>query len=172
MHHAGLRKRRYDTVRRRDADGGGRTAPASDGAPLGMDAAFEDLEDWQRKIVDGIGLADPKARNAFWHNYRCLQVFDLLSLYVCWDGYAGDRMKEITLEQVPVTYGSERVVDVKLVPTGRDSVRVTPYPFDISPLPISVMTRPMSPLVDQADVATQEAFYQARRLPLTWEFTS
>lgn len=167
IHHTGLRKRRYDTVRRRDGRG-----RAPDEAPLGIDAAFEDLGDWQRKLAEELGLGNLKARDAFWHNYRCLQVFDLLSLYFCWDGYDGDRLKEVTIEQVPLKYGSDPVVDVQLVPTGQDSVRMSPYPFDVAPLPISVMTRPMSPLVDQAEVETKEAYYQAQRLPLTWQITS
>jgi hypothetical protein len=165
MHHAGLRKRRYDTVGRAD----GQKAP--DGQHLGIDDAFNDLEDWQKKLAKQVELDDPRARADFWHNYRCLQVFDILSLYFCWDGYDGDRFKDVTVEKVPVRYGSDETVDLQLVPTGPTSVRMTPYPFDIPKLPISVMVRPMAPLVDKPEPITQEAFYKARRLPLTWEIS-
>jgi hypothetical protein len=166
VHHAGLRKRRYDTVGRAD----GSRAP--DGQQLGIEDAFRDLEDWQRGWADQLGLDDPRVLAGFWHNYRCLQVFDILSLYVCWDGYDGDRLMEVTVNKVPVRYGSDEAVDLQLVPNGADSVRITPYPFDLSPLPISVMTRPMTPLVDQPQEVTQEAFYKARRLPLTYQLSS
>jgi hypothetical protein len=166
MHHSGLRKRRYDTVGRADF------SRAPDGQPLDVEDAFRDLEEWQRAWADQIELDDPGARARFWHNYRCLQVFDILSLYFCWDGYEGDRLMDVTVNKVPVRYGSEETVDLQLTPAGASSVRISPYPFDVSPLPISILARPMAPLVDHPQPITQEAFYKAERLPLSWEVTS
>lgn len=165
VHHSGLRKRRYDTVGRADAK------PA-DGPKLSLDDALGDLEEWQRAWANQIEIGDPQARAEFWHNYRCLQVFDILSLYFCWDGYDSDRLKNVTVKHVPVGYGSDETVDLELVPTGPESVRITPYPFDISPLPISLFVRPMTPLVDKEQPITQEAFYKAQRLPQTWQLSS
>lgn len=168
MHHAGLRKRRYDTVRKRTHSGGD---PLPEGQPLGIDAAFRDLDGWHKEVADELGMGEQKAREAFWHNYRLLQVFDILSLYFCRDGIEGGQLQAVTVEQVPVRSGSDRVVDLHLVPTGPASLRITPYPFDTSPLSVSMMTRVMSPLADAAETVAREAYYKARRLPLVCEFT-
>ena len=173
MHHAGLRKRRYDTVRwgqgmRDGYEGGQPTGPEE----LGMDSAFTDLHEWQREVADHLGLTDRTAKDAFWHNYRCLQTFDQLSLYFCCDGYDGDRLKEVTLERVPVAHGSEQTVDLHLRPTGPSSVRISPYPFDVSSFQIAVMTRRMVPCVGKDEAAAKEGYYGALRLPLVWEISS
>jgi hypothetical protein len=173
VHHAGLRKRRYDTVHWgggiRDGYEGG--APAQEPA-LGMDAAFADLSDWQREVAEQLEITDQRAREAFWHNYRCLQTFDQLSLYFCCDGYDGTELKEATLVDVPVATGSSRTVDLTITPTGPDSVRISPYPFDSDLLQIAVMTRQMMPCVDQPDVVAKEGFYRATRCPLAWEISA
>lgn len=173
MHHAGLRKSRYNTVRLRQVDRESQ-GPGADGAPPGGDveAAFSDLEDWQRAVADQLGLADPLARDGLWQNYCFFQVFDLLSLHFCCDGYEGNQMKEVSLERAPVAYGSERVVDLGLLPTGLDSVRMTPYPFDMAPLQVSVMARQMAPVGAGSNREAKEAYYQARRHPLVWQVTS
>src|SRR5712692_11509297 len=55
MHHAGLRKRRYDTVRKR-SNGGGDLPP--EGETLGIDAAFRDLAGWRKEVADELGMND------------------------------------------------------------------------------------------------------------------
>jgi hypothetical protein len=172
MHHAGLRKRRYDTVRWAPGTRDGYNPPPGDADELGVEAAFADLADWQREVAEQLGLSDPQARDAFWHNYRCLQTFDQLSLYFCCDGYDGDRMKEAGLERAPVAYGSDETADLHFEPTGPNSIRITPYPFDVPSLPISVMARQMTPRVDQAEAVAKEGYYSALRHPLIWEVTS
>lgn len=173
MHHAGLRKRRYDTVRwgqgMRDGSENGQSAGQLE---LGMGAAFADLKDWQREVADQLGLDDPAPRDAYWHNYRCLQTFCQLSLYFCCDGYDGEQMKEVTLEQVPIAYGAGRVVDLRIRPIGGSAVRVSPYPFDVPRFEVSVMSRQMAPCVGQPDDTAKEGYYSAVRRPLAWEITS
>lgn len=173
MHHAGLRKRRYDTVRWGQGMRDGYEASGQPGAQgqLDMASAFADLKDWQTEVSSELGLDDTAARVKFWHNYRCLQTFDQLSLYFCCDGYDGERMKEVTLEQVPVAYDSERTVDLRLSPVGSNTIRVSPYPFDVPSFSIAVMTRQMVPCVGQPDLAIREGYYSAIRRPLVWEIT-
>jgi hypothetical protein len=168
MHHAGLRKRRYDTVR-----GSSNGHPAEpDGTPsLGMDDAFTDLTGWQREVADRLELSDSSARAAFWHNYRMLQVFDLLSLYFCRDGFDRGTMREVTLERVPVRPGSDDLAELQIVPTGPDSLRIMPYPLDVPELSVSMMTRVLTPVPDKPEEAAKEAYYQARRTPMTWRIT-
>jgi hypothetical protein len=169
VHHSGLRKRRYDTVRVKKHDSGNGNAPEE--APLGLDAAFEDLQGWQQEVAQELGMSDASARNAFWHNYRLLQVFDLLSLHFCCDGYQGDQLKELTLENVPVSGSSSEMVDLQLTPIGPNNVRVTPYPFDESPLRVSVMARCVTPRMQDAAELGQEEYYHAPRETVTWEFS-
>jgi hypothetical protein len=179
MHHAGLRKRRYGTVLwgqgvRDGYEGGSREGASQSGSlgELGMAAAFADLKEWQLEVADHLRLDDPVDRDRFWHNYRCLQTFDQLSLYFCCDGYDGEPMKEVTLERVPVAYGSERTVDLRLSPIGPNTIRMTPYPFDVPRFSIGIMTRQMVPCIGEPDDTAKEGYYSAVRRPLTWDVTS
>jgi len=165
MHHAGLKKRRYGTVQRR----GNPSRGAADPQQLGMEAAFADLEDWQRESAERLGLSDPTARAAFWHNYCMLQVFDQLSLYVCWDGYQGEQLVDELIASVPVAPGTDDLTDLHLEPVGHRSVRVSPYPFDAAPLSIATLAHQMNPVPDVPEEEARAAFYRARRVPLTWE---
>jgi hypothetical protein len=168
MHHAGLRKRRYDTVR-----GGTLSNSEPPGAEtLGVEDAFRDLPDWAADAAQQLGLTEPSARAAFWHNYQLLQVYGLLSLYFCRDGFERGRMQATVLERVPVASGSDEVVDLRLEPTGPDSLRVTPYPLDVPKLSVSMMTRVLAPSPDQPEPVVQEAYYRATRTPFTWHVTS
>lgn len=176
MHHAGLRKGRYNTVRlwqgdrSRGSAGSGSSAPG-DASPSGLKAALADLEDWQREEMASLGLAEPRARNAFWCNYRLLQAFDLLSLYFCCDGYEGDRLKEAALWGVPLSYVSDAEVEIRLIPRTANSLQFSPYPFDVSPFHLSAMARVMVPAVSGSEAEARAAYYAARRYPLAWEIT-
>jgi hypothetical protein len=169
VHHSGLRKRRYDTVRVKKDESVNGASPNE--TPLGLDAAFEDLEGWQQEVAQELGMSDPSTRDAFWHNYRLLQVFDLLSLHFCCDGYRGDQLQELTLENVPVSNASPELVELHIVPVDHNVVRVTPYPFDESPLRVSVLARCVTPKVAASADIGQEEYYHAPRELVTWEFT-
>lgn len=166
LHHLGLRKRRYDTVRMLF---NGASSTSTDTEPLGVNGAFADLQGWQQEVAAQLELGDAQARGAFWHNYQCLQVFDLLSLYLCCDGYEGDRMREARLEQVPVAYDSGRVAELRLTPIGPTKLKITPYPFELAPLTIAVMARQTVPPEDQS--MAREAYHRALRRPLVWQVT-
>ncbi len=167
MHHAGLRKRRYDTVR-------GRTVGGPEPEPwgtLGMDDAFDDLTGWLAEVADELDLGDRKAREEFWHNYQLLQVYDLLSLYFCRDGFDRGEQREVVLERVPVRSGSDEVVDLRLTPNGPNALRMSPYPLDVPSLTVSMMTRVMEPMPNQPEAVVREAYYRARRQPLVCQVT-
>ena len=166
IHHTGLRKRRYDTVRMRTAAG---TDPApGDGEMLGIQNALDDLSGWQREAAGALELGDPTTRQAFWHNYKMLQVFDLLSLYFCCDGYEGDALRHAVLEGVPVGPSSNETVDIDIEPLGANAVRFKPFPFDVSPLEVAVMTRKMAPHHGAPADQVQQAYYKGGRCPLSW----
>lgn len=167
MHHNGLRKGRYNTVRSAYADQAAPAEPAAMGP--GLDAALADLEDWQRGLVQRLGLNQPDAASALWHNYRALQVFDLLSLHFCCDGFTGGQMREVTLRQVPIRYGSDQVTDICLKGASDDIVGMTPYPFDVPELEIAVTARRVSPAIDEA--GARQAYHKGPRQLLSWTIT-
>jgi hypothetical protein len=70
-----------------------------------------------------------------WANYKLLQVFDRLSLYLCMPP-----LREHTLGPVPVG-GEGREVQLALRPGEGGRVAVTPYPFGQEPLAVEVMAR-------------------------------
>ena len=169
MHHAGLRKRRYDTVSAHRDRGNGPGAPAADERKLGRDDAFADLEGWAQEVVQELNLEDQANRRQLWYNYQLLQVFDLLSLHFCCDGYQGERLTEVTLRGVPISMDSDERVDLQVVPVGPDAARLSPYPFANPKLELSVMARQVTPSVDSPEAAGQEAYHRAPRRALTWE---
>ncbi len=161
MHHNGLRKRRYDTV----SMTGGEIS-------LGMEDAFADLAGWQLEAVDELGLADAKARRNFWHNYQALQVFDLMSLYLCCDGFKGEEPQPAMLRRVPVTPDSDERVDVTIEPLSRSELRLSPHPLDIAPFDVSVMARQLTVHQDEPPTMAQADFYRGRRRSLAWQIAA
>jgi hypothetical protein len=106
-------------------------------------------------------------------NYRIFQVFDLLSLYFCCDGYEADgSMKAVRITPVPTAYDSENEVELHIIPSDSQSVRIDPYPFDVSPLNIAVIGRVMSGDPGKSEAASRLAFHKADRRLLSWEVMS
>ena len=57
----------------------------------------------------------------------------------------------------------------QFVGVGPNAVRLTPYPFDCSPLPIAVAGRVMAPEPSVSAAEGREAYYRATRTVLSWE---
>jgi hypothetical protein len=93
-------------------------------------------------------------------NYNLLQVWDLMSLYIC----STEQHKECTIEPVPTTYSSANGggTPVRMTPTSPSTIAIDPFPFDQAPLEAAVVFRqlPQSALRD-AD-AFQAAYFGAR----------
>ena len=156
MHRTGLRKKRYGTV-----SASGRDYATSDGDPTGMDAAFADLDATLRAHLETL---DEQQRLQLWFNYRLLQVYDLLSLYVCCDGYEGGALRPSTLTGVPIGYDQAGETEMRITPTGATSARIDPFPFDAAPLTVSVLARHMAPVAAATSEAeVREAYYRAPR---------
>ena len=123
-------------------------------------------EQYKRNLADG----NPAFEAELWHNYRTLQIFDLLSLYFCCDGYASEKeFKEYTIAPIPIAYDSNEETELKITPNGPGSVKMSPYPFDESPLKFSVRARLMTPAKGQSAEAGLEAYQKAPRQLLTFE---
>jgi hypothetical protein len=69
-------------------------------------------------------------RDAFAINYHMLQVWDLLSLYLC-----GGKHEAQTFEPVPTGYDGPAARGLRLSVTPIDETRLSidPYPFDVRP---------------------------------------
>lgn len=168
VHHTGLRKRRYDTV---SMTGGSINRPGRPESepPLGVDNAFDDLQGWQRETAEELDLIEPAKRRLFWHNYKMLQVFDLLSLYFCCDGYVDGQLAPVTFLDVPLSPDSEEHVNIQAEPVGRDAVRFSPYPFDVNPLELAAQARELAVHMGEPAAIAQEEFYKAPRHTLSWQ---
>jgi hypothetical protein len=70
-------------------------------------------------------------------NYNLLQVWDMMSLYICsTEALAPDR-----IEPVPIAYSGAAGVAMTLTPLQSDTIALDPYPFDQPSLTTSVILR-------------------------------
>jgi hypothetical protein len=70
-------------------------------------------------------------------NYILLQIWDLLSLYIC----STEELQEACYEPVPTSYAQAPGECMRLTPDGRQRIAIRPYPFDQTALEVSVMHR-------------------------------
>jgi hypothetical protein len=70
-------------------------------------------------------------------NYNLLQIWDLLSLFIC----TKEHIKENTLEPVPTTYSKEGGICMRLTPITQTRISIDPYPFDQPTLEMKVIYR-------------------------------
>jgi hypothetical protein len=94
-------------------------------------------------------------RRRFDVNYQLLQIFDLLSLYLC-----TAKPQQRQLDHAPRDYNGDGQGGVSLCLTPRDDnvIVVAPYPFDARPLEVSVVYRRLS-TSDYPSVAAFRAAY-------------
>jgi hypothetical protein len=163
MHRTGLWHNRYNVF----TDPAGRLRERSPE----VQAAKKDLEAEQEKAKLALAAKNPNFENELAYNYRALQIFDLLSLYFCCDGYATeDTFKTYKIAPVRVAYDNDATVELKIVPNG-NGVRFDPYPFDISPLQVSVRARLLKPAASQSEEAGLEAYQKAPRQIINFQIT-
>jgi hypothetical protein len=70
-------------------------------------------------------------------NYNLLQVWDLLSLYIC----SNEHLGELSIEPVPMGYAEGAAVCMRLAPITDKKITIDPYPFDRPSLEVSVVYR-------------------------------
>jgi hypothetical protein len=87
-------------------------------------------------------------------NYHLLQVWDLLSLYIC----TQERLKEECIEPVPTGYAGGEGVSMRLRPISPTRISMEPFPFDQRPFEASLIYRRL-PKSQFADAAAFEAAY-------------
>jgi len=164
MHRTGLWHNRYNvftepTMRLRERS-------------TAVQATKRELETRQVEMKKTLAGDHAGFENELAYNYRALQLYDLLSLYFCCDGYAGaDNFKSYTVAPVPVAYDSNKTVELRLFANGPRAVRMEPYPFDVSPLQVDLRARLLTPAAGKSEQAALEAYQKAPRRLLTFELT-
>jgi hypothetical protein len=83
-------------------------------------------------------------------NYNLLQVWDIISLYIC----STEVLKPDKIEPVPVSYSGAAGVAMTLTPVEANTIALDPYPFDQPSLTTSVIYRrlPQAKFKDSAEL--------------------
>ena len=163
MHRTGLWRGRYDVL----------TSPKPRVRELsdGVKTVLGGLEDRQKQDKATLAAGNPGFEDELWTNYRMLQLYDLLSLYFCCDGYGDDGFKEECLAPIPDAYTPNGGVELRLTPNPDGSVKMTPYPFDIAPLQVSVRTRQMQPGRYASEAECRAVYYTTPTTLLHFKLT-
>jgi hypothetical protein len=162
MHHAGLPQHRYGTlpaVPRRQDEYTQKFIREREPFNRDLMAKVEAMKEY-----DGVSSSD-----YLWFNYRMMQVFDRLSLFFCCnfdlekaitsesqsqqDKDYGRAFYTSTINSTPVRFG-EQDTELRLTPMGKTKLKVEPFPFDESPLRVSVRGR----IIPRRPYKSQEEF--------------
>ena len=137
---------------------------------VAVQTAKKSLEAQQEQFKSNLRAGNPGFDNELAFNYRALQIFDLLSLYFCCDGYASEQQfKPYTIAPVRVAYENSEEVELRILPNGAGSVRFDPYPFDIAPLRVAVRARRMTIEEGTSAAAGLQSYQKAPRQLLEFE---
>ncbi|MCO8246505.1 DUF3891 family protein [Haladaptatus sp. AB643] len=163
MHGSGLRRRRYGL-----STSWPDTQPAFEefvakeeerqtrlaGELMEADEDEEELSDEDMELLTALhkqGEPPERPTSRLWCNYELLQVWDVLSLILG----TTESPDETTIEDVPTAPGEE--VSITVRPVGDGEFELDPYPFDESPLTVSVAAR----VVPKGDYGTEDDFCRA-----------
>ncbi len=165
MHRTGLWQNRYNIFTEPAMRARERSQAVQD--------AKREMETKQAEIKKQIAIHRAGFDIELAYNYMALQIFDLLSLYFCCDGYANEsEFKEYAIAPVPFSYDSNETVRLTIKPNGAGSVIFDPYPFDVSPLKVSARARIIAPPAEKSEAACVDAYHKAARQLLTFEISA
>ena len=152
MHRTGLWRGRYDVL----------TSPKPRVRELstGAKGVLGELEAQQQEDKVTLTAVNSLFEEELWINYCMLQLFDLLSLYLCCDGYGENGFKEERLAPIPAGYSSDGGVELRITPNADGSVKMDPYPVDVARLRVSVRARLMQPGSYLSEGDCREAYYK------------
>jgi hypothetical protein len=85
-------------------------------------------------------------------NYTLLQVWDLISLYIC----STETLKPDRIAPVPLGYAGAASAEMTLTPSGANTIALAPYPFDQPSLTANLIFRrlPQTKFKDEAELQT------------------
>jgi len=165
MHRTGLWQNRYNIF----TEPSGRLRERSQA----VQDAKREMEAKQAEIKKQIAIHRAGFDIELAYNYMALQIFDLLSLYFCCDGYANEsEFKEYAIAPVPLSYDTNETVRLTIKPNGAGSVIFDPYPFDVSPLKVAARARIIAPPTEKSQAACVDAYHKAARQLLTFEISA
>jgi len=83
-------------------------------------------------------------------NYNLLQVWDMMSLYIC----STEALKPDRIEPVPLSYSDAAGIGMTLMPVEANTIALDPYPFDQPSLTTSMIFRrlPQTKFKDSAEL--------------------
>lgn len=120
----------------------------------------------QERLKTEIHDTHDVSESALFHNYKLLQFFDTLALYV--QTVCAENLTESTFIRVPMSQGND--IDITATPQGDNVITLSPYPFDVYELTVSTKGRMMSiapdgidnmqSLFDETPIATQTFTFQ------------
>jgi len=166
MHGAGLRNRRYGL------------SPAWPETPPEYGSFVDEQEDRQARLGDALreagrlsvtdvdllgslhesGVPPAGVESRLWGNYTLLQAWDTLSLSFC------TTLSPPSYDEVsPVPVGHGRTKSLSVERLGEGAFRVDPYPFDLSPLVVSVPARTVRKGAFDGEDDLLRAYYRAER---------
>src|SRR5215831_4130189 len=89
-------------------------------------------------------------------NYNLLQVWDMMSLYIC----STEMLKPDRIEPVPVAYSGAAGVAMTFTPVGPDAIALDPYPFDQPSLATNVIFRRLSQTKFKDETELQGVYFK------------
>jgi len=160
MHGTGLYKQRYGT----DPSLVRQPNNAEDAAAV--QKFIQDQEATQvriRRQFSQLSQYQGFASDAYiWTNYKLLQVWDRLSLMLCWHGASA-----FSLSFVPTSY-SDSETSLATKPVSEHGLVVSPYPFEESPMDFHVLGRLLPDRPYEGAQAFKDAYYRAPRIDLAF----
>ena len=165
MHRTGLWQQRYETIQSSTRAYIGAKAISSEVAVI-----TERLEAAQKEHRKSLGNGDATFERELWTNYRNLQLYDLLSIYFCCEGWTEGSLNEHTIGPVPVSYETNDEATFNITPLDSGKLKIDPFPFDAAPFAVTVRGREMAPMVGASDEEIREAYHKAPRTMLEYTF--
>lgn len=160
MHGTGLYKQRYGT------DPSLVRQPNNPEEAAAVEKFIQDQELIQQEIRSQFAR-DARYRHYLpdayiWMNYKLLQVWDRLSLMLCWRGAS-----EFALSPAPTSY-SDPETNLAIKPVSEHELTVSPYPFRESPIEFHVLGRLLPDLPYENARVFKESYYRAPRIDLAF----
>jgi hypothetical protein len=90
-------------------------------------------------------------------NYHLLQVWDMMSLYIC----SNEVLKPSRIEPVPTAYSGDLKVGMTLTPVETKKIVLDPYPFDLPSPTTNVIFRRLTRSNFKDSTELQEAYFKA-----------
>jgi hypothetical protein len=160
MHCAGLYRQRYGT------DLGLKLRRFTPDVQTVVEEFLERLDSQQQELRERLGRSGPYARfvedGPLWTNYKLLQMYDRLSLYLCIVPLA-----ERCLGPAPTGYAGGETT-LTLGPVGDRTVLISPYPFRETPLRVSVKARRVPNRPYDSDEEFRSVLAQAESVSLDY----